>query len=68
VTQVKRTDLFGCLRGPAARMNLKRLPTGVQSEMETPAGKELEPSALALKATREAARQLVMEFDTENEP
>jgi hypothetical protein len=58
-------ELFRCFVGPAVRMNLKRLHLGVQFEMETPPGKELDPNDSALKAMREAARQLGLEFEIE---
>ena len=55
-------ELFRCFVGPAARMNLHRLDLGLQFDMETPqAG--LDPNDPAVKAMKEAARQLGLSFE-----
>lgn len=51
-------ELFRCFVGPAARMDLKKLHLGVQFEMELPEGRALSENDPALKAMKEAARQL----------
>jgi len=56
-------ELFRCFVGPAARMNLKKLQLGVQFEMVLPEGRELGENDPALKAMKEAARQLGLEFE-----
>ena len=58
-------ELFRCFVGPAVRMNLKTLNIGVQFEMETGAERELDPNDAALKAMREAAKQLGLTFEVE---
>ena len=60
-------ELFRCFVGPAARMNLKRLHLGIQFEMEVPEGQELDPNDPALKAMKEAARQLGLTFEVGEE-
>lgn len=59
------SDLFRCFVGPAARMNLKKLKLGVQFEMELPEAGALNESDPALKAMKEAARQLGLTLETE---
>jgi hypothetical protein len=44
-------------------MNLKRLRLGVQFEMELPEGSALSENDLALKAMKEATRQLGLELE-----
>jgi hypothetical protein len=56
-------ELFRCFIGPAARMNLKKLHLGVQFEMEVAGDQQLDPNDPALKAMKEAARQLGLKFD-----
>jgi hypothetical protein len=56
-------ELFRCFVGPAARMNLKKLGLGVQFEMELPEGRTLSENDPALKAMKEAARQLNLSFE-----
>ena len=58
-------EVFRCFVGPAARMNLKRLRLGVQFEMETAEGQELDENDPDLKAMREAAGQLGLKIDIE---
>jgi hypothetical protein len=58
-------ELFRCFVGPAVRMNLKKLNIGVQFEMETGAERGLDPNDAALKAMREAAKQLGLTFEVE---
>lgn len=58
------SELFRCFVGPAARMNLKKLHLGIQFEMEAVEGQELDPNDPSLKAMKESARQLGLEFDT----
>ena len=58
-------ELFRCFVGPAARMNLKRLHLGIHFEMEVPEGQALDPNDPALKAMKEAARQLGLTFEVE---
>jgi hypothetical protein len=57
-------ELFRCFVGPAARMQLKRLQLGVQFEIELPDG-GLSDSDPAVKAMKEAARQLGLDMETE---
>jgi hypothetical protein len=56
-------ELFRCFVGPAARMNLKKLQLGVQFEMILPDGRTLSENDPALKAMKEAARQLGLTFE-----
>lgn len=58
-------ELFRCFVGPAARMNLKKLHLGVQFEMVAGEGQELNAEDPALKAMKEAARQLGLTFEIE---
>jgi len=58
-------ELFRCFVGPAARMNLKKLRIGVQFEMEVSESQELNPNDPNLKAMKEAARQLGLDFELE---
>ena len=51
-------ELFRCFVGPAARMNLKKLGLAVKFEMTLPDNGALSEDAPALKAMKEAARQL----------
>ena len=59
------SELFRCFVSPAARMNLKKLRLGVQFEMDAAEGQELDPNDQAVKAMREAARQLGLDLDVE---
>jgi hypothetical protein len=56
-------ELFRCFVGPAARMNLKKLGLGVQFEMVLPDDRSLSENDPALKAMKEAARQLNLSFE-----
>jgi len=56
-------ELFRCFVGPAARMNLKKLGLGVQFEMLLPEDRTLSENDPALKAMKEAARQLGLIFE-----
>jgi hypothetical protein len=56
-------ELFRCFVVPAARMNLKKLQLGVQFEMDLPEGRELSENDPAVKAMKEAARQLGLNFE-----
>ncbi len=56
-------ELFRCFVGPAARMNLKKLGLGVQFEMILPEERPLSENDPALKAMKEAARQLGLTFE-----
>jgi hypothetical protein len=58
-------ELFRCFVGPAARMNLKKLGLGVQFEMVLPEDRRLSENDPALKAMKEAARQLGLIFQSE---
>ena len=58
-------ELFRCFVGPAARMNLKELKLGVQFEMVLPEDRPLSENDPALKAMKEAARQLGLIFQIE---
>lgn len=58
-------ELFRCFVGPAARMNLKKLGLGVQFEMVLPEDRSLSENDPALKAMKEAARQLGLTFQIE---
>ncbi|TXF10373.1 ATP-binding protein [Pelomicrobium methylotrophicum] len=58
-------ELFRCFVGPAARMNLKKLGLGVHFEMVLPEDRPLSENDPALKAMKEAARQLGLELDIE---
>ena len=59
------SELFRCFVGPAARMNLKKLGLGVQFEMVLPEDRNLSENDPALKAMKEAARQLGLTFQIE---
>jgi len=61
------SELFRCFVGPAARMNLKKLGLGVQFEMVLPDDQALSESHSALKAMKEAARQLGLRFEVGGE-
>jgi hypothetical protein len=56
-------ELFRCFVGPAARMNLKKLGLGVEFEMVLPEDRPLGENDPALKAMKEAARQLNLNFE-----
>jgi hypothetical protein len=56
-------ELFRCFIGPAARMQLKKLDLNVQFKMEARADTPLSPDDQALKAMREAAKQLGLKFE-----
>ena len=58
-------ELFRCFVGPAARMDLKRLHLGVEFEMELPEGRTMSDKDAALKAMKEAARQLGLKLETQ---
>jgi len=58
-------ELFRCFVNPAARMNLRKLRLGVNFEMELPDDQALDPNNPSLKAMEEAARQLGLDFDTD---
>lgn len=56
-------EIFRCFVAPAARMNLKKLDLGVQFQLEFPdAG--IDPNDPAVKAMKEAARQLGLTLET----
>ena len=57
-------ELFRCFIGPAARMQLKKLDLNVQFRMEARADTPLSPDDQAVKAMREAAKQLGLKFET----
>jgi len=58
------SEIFRCFVGPAARMNLKKLDLGVQFQLEFPdAG--IDPNDQAMKAMKEAARQLGLTLETQ---
>ncbi len=59
------SELFRCFVGPAARMNLKKLGLHVQFEMLLPDDRVLSENDPALKAMKEAARQLGLEFEVD---
>jgi hypothetical protein len=56
-------DLFRCFVGPAAQMKLKKLGLGVQFEMVLPEDSPLNENDPAIKAMKEAARQLNLSFE-----
>jgi hypothetical protein len=58
------SDIFRCFVSPAARMQLAKLQLGIEFEMEVGADKPLDGDDPTLKAMREAARQLGLDFDT----
>ena len=60
------SDVFRCLVGPAARMDLKKLQLGLQFEMDLPEGGEISENDPALKAMKEGARQLGLMFEVES--
>jgi hypothetical protein len=57
-------ELFRCFIGPAARMQLKKLDLNIQFRMEARADSPLSPDDQSLKAMREAAKQLGLNFET----
>lgn len=59
-------EIFRCFVAPAARMNLKKLHLGFQFEMVVGDGEELSEDDPALKAMKEAARQLGLKFEVDN--
>ncbi|MFQ3682706.1 hypothetical protein, partial [Roseiflexus sp.] len=59
------SDLFRCFVGPAARMNLEQLRLGVQFEMILPEEQGVDEHDSTLKAMKEAARQLGLEFEAQ---
>jgi len=59
------SELFRCFVGPAARMNLKKLRLGIEFEMEVGEENKLDPNDPILKAMKEAAQQLGLEFEME---
>lgn len=58
-------EVFRCFIAPAVRMNLKRLRLGINFDLETQAGQGLDENDPALKAMKEAARQLGVELEDE---
>ncbi len=58
-------ELFRCFVSPAVRMNLKKLHLGIEFEMEVGEGNELDPNDPTLKAMKEAASQLGLDFEIE---
>jgi hypothetical protein len=58
-------ELFRCFVGPAVRMQLKDVRLGVDFKLEAAADKPLDANDPALKAMREAARQLGLHFEEE---
>lgn len=66
VPQESWSDVFRSFIGPAARMQLKKLHLGIHFELETTPDKAWDPNDPALKAIREAARQLGLSL-TEND-
>ncbi|HLB48218.1 MAG TPA: hypothetical protein VJL59_14515, partial [Anaerolineales bacterium] len=58
-------DIFRSFVNPAGRMNLKRLRLGVDFELVTQDGQPLDENDPALKAMKEAARQLGLELEEE---
>ena len=59
-------DIFRSFVNPARRMNLKRLRLGIDFELETQDGQPLDENDPALKAMKEAARQLGLEIDAKD--
>lgn len=57
-------ELFRCFVGPAARMELKTLQLGVQFELEF-ANAGVDPNDPAVKAMKEAARQLGLSIEAD---
>ena len=55
-------ELFRCFVGPATRMNLKKLQLGIEFDMEVPEGAKLGADDPRLKAMKESARQLGLDF------
>ncbi|GIW70789.1 MAG: hypothetical protein KatS3mg102_0331 [Planctomycetota bacterium] len=60
-----RGELFRCFVGPAARMNLMRLGSGVHFELVLPEDRPMSENDPALEAMQEAARQLGLQLDIE---
>ena len=56
-------ELFRCFVGPAVRMNLKKLELGVRFEIVLPDDGTLNEDDSAIKAMKEAARQLGLMLD-----
>ncbi|MBI2930414.1 MAG: ATP-binding protein [Planctomycetes bacterium] len=57
-------EIFRCFVGPAARMKLKKLDLGVQFQLEFPET-GIDPNDPAVKAMKEAARQLGLNLETQ---
>jgi hypothetical protein len=56
-------ELFRSFVGPGTRLNLKRQRLGVDFELEFPDGGQITATDATLKAMKEAARQLGLEFE-----
>jgi hypothetical protein len=52
------TDVFRCFVSPATRLGLKSLQLGIAFKLVAPDGSPLDPESPAIKAMREAAKQL----------
>jgi len=59
------TELFRCFVSPAARMNLKDLHLGIDFELKPSPDQAIDANSDSLKAMREAARQLGLDFEIE---
>ena len=61
------SDVFRSFVSPAARMGLKKLRLGIDFELVTQDGQPLDENAPALKAMKEAARQLGLKLKEESQ-
>jgi hypothetical protein len=59
------TDLFRCFVSPAARMHLNRLRLGIQFELESSLEQPLQEDDAAVKAMKESAQQLGLDFQAD---
>lgn len=61
-------ELFRCFVAPSVQMNLKRTKLGIQFEMETYDNQRIHRSDSTIKSIEEAANQLGLKFEVEEEP
>lgn len=61
------SELFRCFVGPAARMNLKKFRIGVEFDVELPEESKLTENDQTFKAMKEAASQLGLKFEIDDE-
>jgi len=60
------SEVFKCFVNPAVRLNLKLKRLGIDFEVEMPAGATLDENNATFKSMKESARQLGLNFETED--